>query len=281
MVWLYMFILIIGVMIYVVWGKFRPIVQGIVILSFVIIALTAAIYFNHEKLVIAITGQEIEKKLAIETKEQDASVYEMIKIQEQVLINAPIISQFPELVRGCEVTSLAMLLQFNGYQADKLTLAEQIKKDPTPYKVENGQIFFGHPNNGFVGDMYTFAKPGLGVYHQPIKELAEQFAPGKVIDLTGSDFTAVQMYLSQGLPVWVITNTTYNVLPASAFETWHTPSGIVRITYKEHSVLLTGYDKDYVYFNDPLTGKKNKKAPMNEFIQSWTQLGSQAITINP
>jgi len=47
---------------------------------------------------------------------------------------------------------------------------------------------------------------------------------------------------------------------------------------KEHSVLLTGYDKDYIYFNDPLTGEKNKKAPLKDFEESWVQMGSQAIT---
>ncbi|WP_243355406.1 C39 family peptidase [Bacillus litorisediminis] len=280
MEWIFALILFISVFIYMGFRNFRPIVQGIAILFTVIIALTAAIYFNHEKLVIAITNSDIQTKSAIQTKEQDAYVYEMIKIQEQVLLNAPIISQFPELARGCEVTSLAMLLQFHGYDVDKLTLAQEIAKDPTTYKNINGQIFFGHPNTGFVGNMYSYAEPGLGVYHKPIKELAEKYAPGKVIDLTGSDFTSVQIYLSQGLPVWVITNTSYQALPETEFEAWQTPSGPIKITYKEHSVLLTGYDEQFVYFNDPLTGEKNKKAPMIEFVQSWTQMGSQAIAIN-
>ncbi|GAA0332524.1 C39 family peptidase [Bacillus carboniphilus] len=215
----------------------------------------------------------------INTTEQDPEVYKMVKIQEQVLLQAPIISQYPELVRGCEVTSLAMLLQFHGYDADKLILAEEIIKDTTPYRVKNGQVFFGHPNEGFVGDMYSFQNPGLGVYHKPIVELAETYAPGQVADITGSDFSNVKMYLSQGMPVWVIINTTYQKLPDSAFETWITPKGTIDITYKEHSVLLTGYDNQFVYFNDPLTGMQNKKAPIDEFIQSWTQMGSQAVTI--
>ena len=73
---------------------------------------------------------------------------------------------------------------------------------------------------------------------------------------------------------------TFKKLPDSEFRTWHTPSGTVKITYSEHSVLITGYDETYIYFNDPLTGEKNKKAPITDFEESWVQMGSQAITIN-
>jgi len=202
----------------------------------------------------------------------------IIKIEDAVLIDAPLINQMPELPRGCEVTSLAMLLQYAGVEVDKMTLAENIKKDPSTYKVENGVIHFGHPNDGFVGDMYSFQKPGLGVYHIPVKELAEQYLPGGIIDLTGADFQELTIHLSDERPVWVIINTTYKKLSANHFQTWQTPSGAVDITYKEHSVLLTGYDKDSIYFNDPLTGEKNKKAPLKDFEESWVQMGSQAIT---
>ncbi len=209
---------------------------------------------------------------------QDNFDFTIIKIKDSVLIDAPVINQLPELPRGCEVTSLAMLLQDAGVEVDKMTLAKEINKEPTPYQVTNGVVHFGHPNDGFVGDMYSFQNPGLGVYHKPIKDLAEQYLPGNILDLTGADFQELAIHLSDERPVWVIINTTYKKLPANYFQTWQTPSGPVDITYKEHSVLLTGYDKDYIYFNDPLTGEKNKKAPLKDFEESWVQMGSQAIT---
>lgn len=205
----------------------------------------------------------------------------VIPLEQTVLIDAPVINQLPELPRGCEVTSLAMLLQYAGVSVDKMTLASEIKKDPNPYKVSDRKIYFGHPNDGFVGSMYTKEDPGLGVYHKPIKELAERYLPRQIEDLTGSPFTELKIHLSDKRPVWVITNTSYKELPLSEFQTWHTPSGVINITYKEHSVLLTGFDEDYVYFNDPLTGEKNKKAPIMDFEQSWVQMGSQAITYLP
>ncbi|HJV31756.1 MAG TPA: C39 family peptidase [Bacillales bacterium] len=205
----------------------------------------------------------------------------VIKIKDQVDIDAPVISQLPELPRGCEVTSLAMLLNQARISVDKMELAEKVKKDPTKKKYTNGEIHFGNPNDGFVGNMYTFQAPGLGVYHDPIAKLAEHYLPGKITDLTGSDFEELKTHLSDGRPIWVIINTSYQKLPENLFETWNTPTGQVKITYKEHSVLITGYDSQFIYFNDPLTGTKNKKAPIKDFEESWVQMGRQAITYLP
>ena len=200
------------------------------------------------------------------------------QIKESVLIDTPVINQMPELPRGCEVTSLAMLLQHAGIHVDKMTLADRIKKNPAVYRVKNGNRYFGDPNDGFVGDMYSFDNPGLGVYHKPIAELAEQFFPGFIIDLTGSRFKELKIHLSDERPVWVIINSHYKKLSPDYFQTWHTSNGLIEITYKEHSVLITGYDQNYIYFNDPLTGVKNKKAPIKDFEESWVQMGKQAIT---
>ncbi|ANB62210.1 C39 family peptidase [Anoxybacteroides amylolyticum] len=203
------------------------------------------------------------------------------EIKPFVLLDVPLIQQMPELPRGCEVTSLAMLLQDAGVQVDKTTLAKQIKKDPTPFQRRNGKVYFGNPHNGFVGDMFSLETPGLGVYHEPIEELAKQYLPNRIVNLTGRDFTELQKYLSQGAPVLVITNSTFRELPESAFREWDTPNGTIKITYYEHSVVITGYDQDYIYFNDPLSGQKNKKAPKDDFLAAWVQMGKQAITYQP
>ncbi|GKU84809.1 C39 family peptidase [Niallia sp. NCCP-28] len=199
-------------------------------------------------------------------------------VKTSVKLDAPIVSQLPELPRGCEVTSLAMLLQYAGIDADKMTLAKEVTKDTTPYQKKNGKIYYGNPNDGFIGDMYSLKGPGLGVYHKPIAKLANKYLPDRVVDLTGSDFEDLKTVLSDDRPVWIITTSTFRKLSDDNFRTWVTPSGTIKITYSEHSVLVTGYDKDYVYFNDPLTNEKNKKAPIQDFIDAWVQMGSQAIT---
>jgi uncharacterized protein YvpB len=203
------------------------------------------------------------------------------ELKESILIEAPHIRQNPELPRGCEVASLAMLLQHAGVAVDKMTLAREIVKEPALYRDINGNTFFGNPYRGFVGDMYSRAEPGYGVYHGPIKKLMDKYLPGQTIDLTGCDFKDIKVFLSYNVPVWVVANTTYAELDASRFETWRTSEGVVQITYLEHAVLLTGYDQDYIYFNDPLRGSPNRKAAKDSFRAAWEQMGKQAVSYLP
>ncbi|MEC1429744.1 C39 family peptidase [Bacillus subtilis] len=176
----------------------------------------------------------------------------------------------PRLYNGCEVTSLAMVLNYAGYDVTKNTLANQVATVPLTYS----SGLKGDPNDGFVGDMAN--GPGLGVYHRPIYQLAKTYAGDKVSDLTGKSISAVYEQLEKGNPVWVIT--TANFTPVDNMQTWKTPNGTIEITYSEHSVAVTGYDDKYVYLNDPY-GYKNRKTDRTSFEKAWKQMGSQAIVI--
>ncbi|MCG8398410.1 C39 family peptidase [Bacillus atrophaeus] len=176
----------------------------------------------------------------------------------------------PKLYNGCEVTSLAMVLHYAGYNVSKNTLAEDIPTVPLTYS----SGLKGDPNEGFVGDMEN--GPGLGVYHEPIYKLAKKYAGSDVKDLTGQNIKAVYRELEQGRPVWVITTSKF--APVDNIKTWKTSNGNVDITYSVHSVAVTGYDEGYVYVNDPY-GHKNRKTDRKNFEKAWKQMGSQAIAI--
>lgn len=38
-----------------------------------------------------------------------------------------------------------------------MTLASQVKKDPTPYHKVGSTIYWGNPNTGFVGDITGYS----------------------------------------------------------------------------------------------------------------------------
>ncbi len=189
------------------------------------------------------------------------------------------IKQLPELPRGCEVTSLAMILNYYGVDVDKIQLAEEVKKDPTPYSVQDGTIHFGNPYEGFVGDMYSLDTNGYGVYHGPIYELANTYLEGQVIDITGISFEEMLQFVDKGYPIWTVVNGAFNALPDSEFEIWHTPTGIVKITKRMHSVVLTGFNNNQVYINDPLYYTGNRAIDLSGFKAAWEQMGSQAVVI--
>lgn len=190
----------------------------------------------------------------------------------EVLLDVPLLNQMdsPRLYNGCEVTSLAMMLLYKGFEVTKNELAETVTR--VPMKYGNGD--YGNPNTGFVGNMED--GPGLGVYHGPIFKLAQLFAGEKAEDLTGRHFDTLLENVAEGNPVWVITTSTF--APVSKLETWQTPEGPVDITYSMHSVVITGYDPDHIFINNPY-GMKNQPVDRKSFIEAWEQMGEQAVVI--
>ncbi|ONI37526.1 hypothetical protein AN639_03790 [Candidatus Epulonipiscium fishelsonii] len=203
--------------------------------------------------------------------------YEKIPKQK---IAVPHIKQLPELGRGCEVTSLAMLLNYHGINVSKMTLAEEIKKDNTSHSVdEHGRMHFGNPYDGFVGDMYNLQNEGYGVYHGPITDLANQYATA--VDLTGIEFEELLEFVSRGYPILVITNASYKYLPEHEFELWHTPTGVVKVTWRMHSVVINGYTEKNIIINDPLYYTGNRQLNLQDFKEAWEQMGNQAVMVLP
>jgi uncharacterized protein YvpB len=170
-----------------------------------------------------------------------------------------------------------MLLKSQGLDIGKMELAERIAKDPTIYRSSKGVVTFGDPNLGFVGSMDNPRLDGYGVYDKPIYDLLKFYIPNRAINLTGCEFSSLQKIIAQGSPVWIITNATFAPLKEKEFVYWNIPEGVLKATYKEHSVLLTGYDKDTAYFNDPLQGPN--QADLTGFREAWEQMGSHAVSV--
>lgn len=229
---------------------------------------------NGKKITPSVKGAPAEKQKKQETKPKPAVAPKPAEpaIPDSIILNVPLINQMdsPQLYNGCEVTSLAMVLNYHGVNVTKNALADQISKVPLHY--DNGEN--GNPNVGFVGDMVY--GPGLGVYNGPIYTLAKSYVGDKAVNLTNSSFDEILKNVGQGLPVWVIT--TADFIPVSDFQQWNTPQGMMQVSYSEHSVVITGYDPNYIYINNPY-GNKNEKVDRTGFKEAWQQMGSQAVVI--
>ncbi|MGC5326183.1 C39 family peptidase [Brevibacillus sp. SYSU BS000544] len=197
--------------------------------------------------------------------------------EQKIILDVPIIEQKPELKYGCEVTSLAMILQYAGITIDKMELANEIPKDNDPVKkTKSGDItHWGNPNHGFVGDM-TGKNKGYAVYAKPMEKLMNQYLPGRTVNLTGKPFETLLQQVQNQRPVLVWT--TGDFKSPDRWESWKHGSEKIKTPLDLHVVALVGFDSNNVYVNDPLTGIKNQKVSKQSFIRSWTELGKQALS---
>ncbi|MEH7083984.1 C39 family peptidase [Neobacillus drentensis] len=215
---------------------------------------------------------QVTEAASIKTRTLALFAKEAPKLPDSIKLDVPLINQMdaPKLYNGCEITSLAMILNYHGIEVTKNELANKVKTVPLTYS--NGKK--GNPNAGFVGDMAN--GPGLGVFNGPVLELAQKYVGDRAVNLTNHSFDEVLKEVGQGLPVWIITTSSF--APVSVFQTWDTPQGKIDITFSEHSVVITGYDEKYIYINNPY-GEKNQKLNRASFIKAWEQMGKQAIVI--
>lgn len=191
------------------------------------------------------------------------------------MVDAPVVKQLPELPPGCEIVSLTMLLNFYGITKSKMELVEEMVKDPTPAKWQNGSVvYWGNPYTGYVGDV-TGKSRGFGVYHTGLFPTL-QANVATAVDLTGSEFDVIERQIAEGIPVVVWTTIDF-ALPKK-WVTWDTPIGPIETTFMMHAVLLVGYDEQHVYVNDPLSGKKAHKLNKEQFLATWDVMGKQALS---
>jgi uncharacterized protein YvpB len=209
------------------------------------------------------------------SKKSDSAVVTQKK--NSAMLNVVLIRQNPELRYGCEVTSLAMVLNYAGVKTSKMDLYRSVRKDLDPLiKSPTGDIIrWGNPADGFVGDM-TGRRAGSAVFDQPMIALINQKLPGRAINLTDKPFNRVLKHVSEGYPVVVWTTGDYR-LPDRP-EGWYHGNQYIKTPLDLHAVVLVGYDTKYVYLNDPLSGRKQVRVNKQQFISSWKALKSRAVS---
>jgi uncharacterized protein YvpB len=197
--------------------------------------------------------------------------------KDSVLLDVAVIHQYPELKFGCEVTSLAMVLNYAGVSTNKMELYHSIQKETDPLiRTSNGDILrWGNPEYGFVGDM-TGRRAGTTVFDKPLILLINKKLPGRAVNLTNQPFEQILEHVSSGHPVVVWTTLDYG-LP-KRWETWKHGQQMVKVPLDLHAVVLVGYNDNYVFLNDPLSGRKQVKVRKSTFISSWKSLSSRAVS---
>lgn len=192
--------------------------------------------------------------------------------KERFVLFVTFISQLPELPTGCEITALATVLNYLGYNISKETLSDAYLPKGEAGVTSFYTAFIGNPRNP---DSY-------GCYAGAIIAAANNYfsAVGgthTVYDISG--YSKEQLYneVRAGSPV-VIWGTIDNVEPYYT-ASWNIGTEKLKWLAGEHCFVLIGYDtiKDTVIVTDSLYGIMEYDATL--FFTRYQQMYSQALLI--
>ncbi len=162
--------------------------------------------------------------------------------KSKVKLTVPVIKQNPELPTGCEITSVTQLIRYYGKKVDKVKLAKEM-----PYHKSD-------PNKGYVGS--PFKSSGWTIYPKALKGIVKKYT-GSAKDMTGCSITELKWQIRRKKPV---------VVWVGNFDGWNL-----------HCVIVTGYDKNNLYFNDCATGTK-RSISISQFNYHWSKCGYRALS---
>lgn len=181
--------------------------------------------------------------------------------------------QYPELPTGCEVTALATVLKFYGFDVDKLDLAKNYLPMGNVGEVSPYDAFIGNPESPH----------GYGCYAPVIKKTAENYLSSLdwlkvemgVWDVTGATMYELEQYLVDGNPVMLWAS--MDMVKTKRNDGWIINGEEVYWRYNEHCLVLIGFTETEYIFADPLNGIKSyEKGLVN---QRYGELGQQAVVI--
>lgn len=197
------------------------------------------------------------------------------------LTDFEIMEQYPELPTGCEITAMTMVLNYYGYNVDKVTMALDYmpKIQAEFYRGEDGRLMGPDLENFFVGD--------------PTEETGYICGTGAIVTeanayLTdvGSDMTAVAMknaqpeelydLIDQGTPVVIWC--TINMEDRAETDSWYREDGTyMEWSTNDHGAVLIGYDEDTVTVADPIYSRITVSRV--QFEKIFAERGGQCVIL--
>lgn len=182
------------------------------------------------------------------------------------------IDQNPELPNGCEITSAAIVLNYLGFEVDKVTLAEEYLPRCVPYWEADPRVeFMGNPED----ELAFYCLPGAVV--TAVNDYLEDVDAGyTAVDISGSAVEELYQWVAGGYPVMVWTTRVFSEPLYN--DTFLLPDGD-RPYSNSHCLVLTGYDDDTCYLADPML--EVETVERERFAESYLERGQYAVVIVP
>lgn len=240
--------------------------------------------------VVAQDGAETESEAQSETQSETVAVgLESTQIFAEVkksdsgtqLTDFDIIEQYPELPTGCEITAMTMVLNYYGYQVNKVTMALDYmpKVQAEFYRSEDGRLMGPDLENFFVGD--PTEETGYICGTGAIVTAANRYLADVGSDLTAAAMKNVQpekLYdlIDQGTPVVIWC--TINMEDRAETDGWYREDGTyMEWSTNDHGAVLIGYDEDTVTVADPIYSRIT--VSRDQFEKIFAERGGQCVIL--
>lgn len=221
-------------------------------------------YISEQTIVREIEQEPEVITVFVERKQTSTDKYLEIKLDVEN------INQNPELPTGCEVTSLTIVLNYLGYDVDKLTMSDLFLPKGEIGKTDPDVAFIGNPR-----DKHSYGANAPVLVNAANDYLSKIESDYRAYDITGSEFKDLEKYVVDGYPVMIWE--TINMLESYPSTKWTIDNKEVQWYANFHCMVLIGWTEDTYIVADPLKGIV--EYDKNIVLQRYNELGKQAIVI--
>ncbi len=181
------------------------------------------------------------------------------------------LNQHPELPTGCEITSLAMVLRYYGFDTDKCELAEKYLEKGNIGEADFRYIFAGDPSRT---DSYGCYAPAI--VNAANRYLENRGSEMKARNISGRQLEELFVFTDSDIPVMIWCTIG---MKKGYYSTEWVINGKKLVWYaREHCTVLLGHEGDISYIADPYTGRIEKYR-INLLKTRYDELFRQAVVI--
>lgn len=259
-----------------------------IFIFFLLMSIFMYIHWTHERLCKEMQeyiSNEIEnlEVQSLEQPEPEVIIQEKMVLADnmdylhytRILLGVKNIPQNPELPTGCEITSLAIVINYLNpeTECDKLNLADNFLKQGEIGKTNPDDAFIGNPRN-----RYSFGANAPVLVNAAEKYYSTVGIDRKIENITGADVDDLMDYIISGYPIMVWG--TINMAESHISVQWEIDGETVPWHSNFHCLVLIGFDmeKQVYYFADPLK-EEITEYDMSVFKDRYEAIGKQAIVI--
>ena len=180
-----------------------------------------------------------------------------------LVLDAPVYKQGHSL--SCESSAAAMAANFYGVSLGEETVLAGLPRHDNPYRGFRGNV--DGPYGGIVD---------YGVYAEPIRLVLANWGLQVAHLRGGIDEIRAHIRQERVVIAWI----TFGLQVEAPAQVTTSDGQLVTLVPYEHAVLVTGYNRDGLWVNDPYAGNQ-AFYPQADFVRSFAYLGNMGLVVGP